>query len=83
MEPTQRMEVDAQNLLKTLFRMCRDTRLHQQSVSELARQIPLDFAATKRILAGPEQQGYVVTLSFGQKVTFTDAGLVITQRLIR
>jgi hypothetical protein len=82
MEPKLGMEEDAQNVLKTLFRMCRDTRMHQQNVSELARQIPLDFAVTKRIVADLERKDYVMTLSFGQKVTFTDAGLVVTQRLI-
>lgn len=83
MEPKLGLEEDAQKLITTLFRMCRDTRLHQQNVSELARQIPLDFAATKRLVTGLERQGYVETLTFGQKVAFTDAGIVIAQRLIR
>lgn len=83
MDPTDRMEEDAQKLIKTLFRMCRDTRLHQQNVSDLARQIPLEFTATKRVLSGLERLGYVETLTFGQKVAFTDEGLIIAQRLIR
>ena len=83
MDPTDRLEEDAQRLIKTLFRMCRDTRLHQQNVSDLARQIPLDFAVTKRVISGLERSGFVETLTFGQKVAFTEAGLVIAQRLIR
>ena len=73
----------SQHVIKTLFRMCRDTQLHQQNVSDLARQIPLEFAATKQVIAGLERQGYLETLTFGQKVAFTDAGLVIAQRLLR
>jgi Mn-dependent DtxR family transcriptional regulator len=83
MDPMQTLEEGAQQVLKTLFRMCRDTRLHQQNVSDLARQIPMDFASAKRIIAMLEREGYLETLTFGQKVAFTDAGLVIAQRLIR
>ena len=81
--PHSSMDEASQQIIKTLFRMCRDTRQHQQNVSEVARQIPLDFAATKKAIAGLERQGYLETLTFGQKVAFTEAGLVIAQRLIR
>ncbi len=83
MEPSLTMDDAAQQVIKTLFRMCRDTRLHQQNVSDLARQIPMDFPSVKKVLAALEREGYVETLTFGQKVAFTDAGLVIAQRLIR
>lgn len=81
--PLSAMDDASQQVIKTLFRMCRETRLHQQNVSDLARQIPLDFAATKQVIAGLEREGYLETLTFGQKVAFTEAGLVIAQRLIR
>jgi predicted transcriptional regulator len=71
-----------QALIKTLFRMCRDTRKHQQDVSDLARQIPMDYPAAKQIIALLVKQGYLETLTFGQKVALTDAGIVIAQRLI-
>jgi hypothetical protein len=83
MEPSLTMEDAAQQVIKTLFRMCRDTRLHQQNVSDLTRQIPMDFASVKKVLSVLEREGYVETLTFGQKVAFTDAGVVIAQRLIR
>lgn len=83
MEPSLSLEEAAQAVIKTLFRMCRDTRLHQQDVADLARRIPLDYAATKAIVSGLEQRGYLETLTFGQKVAFTDAGIVIAQRLVR
>ncbi len=83
MDPMQTLEEAAQQVIKTLFRMCRDTRLHQQNVSDLARQIPMDFATAKRVIAMLEREGYLETLTFGQKVAFTDAGIVIAQRLIR
>ena len=83
MEPSLTLEEAAQQVIKTLFRRCRDTRLHQQDVSDLARHASLDFATAKRVIALLEREGYVETLTFGQKVAFTDAGLVIAQRLIR
>jgi Mn-dependent DtxR family transcriptional regulator len=43
----------------------------------------MDFASVKKVLSVLEREGYVETLTFGQKVAFTDAGLVIAQRLIR
>lgn len=83
MDPTLTLEDSAKQVIKTLFRRCRDTRLHQQDVSDLARHVPMDFAMAKRVISGLERQGYVETLTFGQKVAFTEAGLVIAQRLIR
>jgi len=83
MDPSITLEDAAQQVIKTLFRRCRDTRSHQQDVSDLARHVPMDFATAKRVITTLERQGYVETLTFGQKVTFTDAGLVIAQRLIR
>lgn len=83
MDPSQTFEADSQQVIKTLFRMCRETRRHQQDVSDLARQIPMDYAKAKAAISRLEREGYLVTLTFGQKVTFTDAGVVIAQRLIR
>lgn len=72
----------SQALIKTLFRMCRDTRMHQQDISELARRIPMEYPAAKQVIASLVKQGYLETLTFGQKVAFTDAGIVVAQRLI-
>lgn len=82
MEPSPSVEQVAKDLIKTLFRMCRESRQYQQDIADLAREIPLEYAATKRIIAGLEQQGYVETLTFGQRVALTDAGIVVAQRLI-
>lgn len=83
MDPTLTLEESAQALLKALFRRCRDTRSHHQDLSDLARHVPMDYATARQVVSALEQKGYVETTTFGQKVGFTEAGLVMAQRLIR
>jgi len=76
------VEEAAKALIKTIFRMCGETRKYQQDVSDVARQLQLDYAAVKKLISWLEQQGFVETFTFGQKVGLTDAGIVLAQRLI-
>lgn len=76
------VEEAAKALIKTLFRMCADTRKYQQDVSDVARELQLEYASARRLVSWLEQQGFVETFTFGQKVGLTDAGLVLAQRLI-
>ncbi|HEY9857754.1 MAG TPA: hypothetical protein V6D05_18555 [Stenomitos sp.] len=76
------VEEAAKALIKTIFRMCGESRKYQQDVSEVARRVQLDYTAVKKLISWLEQQGFVETFTFGQKVGLTDAGLVLAQRLI-
>lgn len=42
----------------------------------------MEYPAAKQAISFLVQRGYLETLTFGQKVAFTDAGIVIAQRLI-
>lgn len=82
MEQRGTLEQAAPAVITTLFRMCRDSRSDQQDVADVARQLQVEYAAAKKVIAWLELQGYVETLTFGQKVMLTDAGIVLAQRLI-
>ncbi len=82
MEPSISAEEAAKALIKMIFRMCRDLRTYQLDISQVARELSFDYAGTKKLVSLLEREGYVETLTFGQKVALTDAGLVLAQRLI-
>lgn len=76
------VEEAAKLLIRTIFRMCRDRRTYQLDIADVGRSMGLEYAATKELVTWLERQGYVETLTFGQKVGLTDAGIVVAQRLI-
>lgn len=82
MEPSVSLDQAAKALIRALFDMCRESRSYQQDVADVARRVQLEYRDAKKVFALLEQAGYVESLTFGQKVALTDAGLVIAQRLI-
>lgn len=81
MEPLS-VEEAAKALIKTIFRMCREFRTYQLDLNAVARELGFEYADTKKLVSLLEREGYVETVTFGQKVTLTDAGIVLAQRLI-